>query len=148
MKTCHSSLWIQTVLEFIKVKQLPLSNATISQYFTFCKRFGMFYYTCWKPVCKINCYGQAKESLVVGGTYHVREKLEAYAIRNLHCWQSLTIIRDNNPQAWKERGQHNPHNGRLMTLTFVPARYARVQAKGSMCSPRGDWLCGGTRNQY
>ena len=29
-----------------------------------------------------------------------------------------------------------------MTLNFVPARYARVQAKESMCSPRGDWLCG------
>ena len=45
----------------------------------------------------------------------------------------------------------NLHNGRLMRLNFVPARYARVQAKGSMCSPRGDWLCGGTggtRNQY
>ena len=35
-----------------------------------------------------------------------------------------------------------------MTLNFVPARYARVQAKGSMCSPRGDWLCGGKRNQH
>ena len=30
-----------------------------------------------------------------------------------------------------------------MMLNFVPARYARVQAKESMCSPRGDWLCGG-----
>ena len=38
--------------------------------------------------------------------------------------------------------------GVLMTLNFVPARYARVQVKGSMCSPRGDWLCGGTRNQH
>ena len=34
----------------------------------------------------------------------LQKKLEAYAIRNLHfyCWQILTIIRDNNPQAWKE----------------------------------------------
>ena len=42
----------------------------------------------------------------------------------------------------------NLHSGCLMTLDFVPARYARVQAKGSMCSPRGHWLCGGTKNKY
>ena len=35
-----------------------------------------------------------------------------------------------------------------MTLNFVHARYARVHAKGNTCSPRGDWLCGGTKNQY
>ena len=40
----------------------------------------------------------------------------------------------------------NLHSGCLMTLNFVPARYARVQPKGSMCSPRGHCLCGGTKN--
>ena len=40
----------------------------------------------------------------------------------------------------------NLHSGCLMTLNFVPTRYARVQAKGSMCSPWGHCLCGGTKN--
>ena len=66
-----------------------------------------------------NCYGWAKASLVIGSTRKLFQLVNRYL-----------------------------HSGRLMALNFVPARYARVQAKGSMCSPRGDWLRGGTRNQY
>ena len=57
---------------------------------------------------------------------------------------------NNGTESWKlfQMVNHYLHSGSLMTLNFVPARYARVQAKGSMCSPRGDWLCGGTRNQH
>ena len=98
MKTTRSSLSIPRVLEF-KVKQLPVSNATISQYFTFCKRVGLSFSTIQVEnqylVSNINCYGQAKESLVISGTYHVREK--AGSLRNKKLVLLLLTDLDSNP---------------------------------------------------
>ena len=55
---------------------------------------------------------------------------------------------NNGTESWKlfQMVNHYLHSGSLMTLNFVPAIYARVQAKGSMCSPRGDWLRGSLRS--
>ena len=46
-------------------------------------------------VSNINCYGQAKESLVISGTYHVREK--AGSLRNKKLVLLLLTDLDNNP---------------------------------------------------
>ena len=94
MKTCRSSLSIQRVLEF-KVKQRPVSNATISQFFTFCKRVGMFFSTIHveKPVASFqhNLLWVSKRKLrFIGTTYHVREK--AGSLRN----EKLPTV-ENNP---------------------------------------------------